>query len=53
MLIGFQAHYHPCTISGDSGVFRFDAEYGLSDETTVVSDHYPIYAEYWIGKDTD
>ena len=33
---------------GDLGVFRFDIEYGLTvDETTAVSDHYPIYAEYW------
>jgi len=32
----------------------FDIEYGLSeDETLAVSDHYPVYAMYWIGKDMD
>ncbi|MEA3282502.1 MAG: LamG-like jellyroll fold domain-containing protein, partial [Euryarchaeota archaeon] len=33
--------------TGDSGVFRYDLEYGLTeDETTAVSDHYPVYAEF-------
>ena len=33
--------------TGDSGVFRYDLEYGLTeDETTAVSDHYPAYAEF-------
>ena len=33
--------------TGDSGVFRYDIEYGLTeDETTAVSDHYPVYAEF-------
>ena len=41
-----------CT--GDSGVYRFDIEYGLSeDETTAVSDHYPVYMELWCGRDMD
>jgi deoxyribonuclease-1-like protein len=41
-------------LSGDSGVFRFDIEYELSgDETVAVSDHYPVYAEYWSGGDVD
>ena len=41
-------------LSGDSGVFRFDIEYGLSvDETVAVSDHYPVYAYIWCGRDTD
>ena len=40
-------------LSGDSGVFRFDIEYGLTmDETVAVSDHYPVFVEYWCGKDT-
>ena len=40
--------------AGDSGVFRFDTEYGLNyDETVAVSDHYPVYAEFWIDRDDD
>ena len=40
--------------TGDSGVYRFDVEYGLSDnETVAVSDHYPVYAELWCGRDVD
>ena len=40
--------------TGDCGVFRYDMEYGLTvDETTAVSDHYPIYAEFWNDRDTD
>ena len=41
-------------LSGDAGVFRFDIEYGLTvDETIAVSDHYPVFAEYWCGRDMD
>jgi len=41
-------------LSGDSGVFRFDIEYGLTyNETVAVSDHYPVYTELWCGKDMD
>jgi endonuclease/exonuclease/phosphatase family metal-dependent hydrolase len=34
--------------TGKSGVFRWDAEYGVTDNSFVkkVSDHYPIYAEF-------
>jgi len=33
--------------TGDSGVFRYDLAYNLTyDETTAVSDHYPVYAEF-------
>ena len=40
--------------TGDAGIYRFDIEYGLSeDETTAVSDHYPVYAEYWCGRDVE
>jgi deoxyribonuclease-1-like protein len=40
--------------TGDAGVFRFDLEYGLTeDETTAVSDHYPVYAVFWCNNDTD
>ena len=38
----------------DAGVFRYDLIYGLSyDETIAVSDHYPVYAEFWCDNDTD
>ena len=31
-----------------SGVFNYSAEYGLNQtQTTAVSDHYPVYAEFW------
>ena len=41
-------------LSGDSGVYRYDIEYGLTvDETIAVSDHYPVFAEYWCGRDMD
>jgi len=40
--------------TGDSGVFRFDVEYGLSgDEMVGVSDHYSVYVALWCGRDTD
>jgi deoxyribonuclease-1-like protein len=40
--------------TGDTGVFRFDTEYSLTtDETTAVSDHYPVYVEFWSDRDTD
>ncbi len=40
--------------NGDAGVFRYDLEYGLSfDETTAVSDHYPVYAEFRIDGGAD
>jgi len=38
----------------DSGVFRFDIEYGLSpSETSAVSDHYPVYVEFRTDQDND
>ena len=41
-------------LSGDSGVFRYDVEYGLTvDETVAVSDHYPVFMDIWGGMDTD
>ena len=40
--------------TGDAGVFRFDIGYGLTaNETTAVSDHYPVYAEFWCDQDAD
>jgi endonuclease/exonuclease/phosphatase family metal-dependent hydrolase len=39
---------------GNSGVFRFDEEYNLNyDNTIAVSDHYPVYANFWVNRDTD
>jgi len=40
--------------TGNSGVFRFDKAYNLTYDMTVsVSDHYPVYAEFWNNRDTD
>lgn len=39
-------------LAGESGVFRYDLEYGLDEElTTDVSDHYPVYAVFSIDRD--
>ncbi|AKB84512.1 endonuclease/exonuclease/phosphatase family protein [Methanococcoides methylutens] len=41
-------------LTGDSGVFRYDLEYGLSEElTTDVSDHYPVFATFSINEIED
>jgi endonuclease/exonuclease/phosphatase family metal-dependent hydrolase len=38
--------------TGDSGVFRFDSVYNLTYENTIaVSDHYPVYADFWSNKE--
>jgi hypothetical protein len=40
--------------TGNADVFRFDTEYALNvSETTDVSDHYPVYAEFWCDRDAD
>jgi endonuclease/exonuclease/phosphatase family metal-dependent hydrolase len=40
--------------TGESGVFRFDTAYNLSYNSTIaVSDHYPVYANFWSNNDTD
>ena len=40
--------------TGDAGVYRYDLEYGLTlDETTAVSDHYPVYVDFWNDRDED
>ncbi len=40
--------------AGNAGVFRFDTEYGLTrDQAEKVSDHYPVFGEFWVGRDTD
>lgn len=36
------------------GVYRFDTVHGLSEEhAKKVSDHYPVWAEFWVNRDTD
>jgi endonuclease/exonuclease/phosphatase family metal-dependent hydrolase len=41
-------------LAGNTGVFRFDLEYGLDyNETVAVSDHYPVYAEFIAVNDMD
>jgi hypothetical protein len=40
--------------TGNSGVFRFDSAYNLNyDSTIAISDHYPVYTEFWNNRDTD
>lgn len=40
--------------TGLSGVYRFDIIQGLSQEDAVgVSDHYPVWAEFRVDKDSD
>ncbi len=40
--------------TGNSGVFRFDEAYNLTYDLTIsVSDHYPVYAEFWNNRDAD
>jgi len=40
--------------SGNTGVFHFDQEIQLGGlPPGDVSDHYPIFAEFWTGNDTD
>jgi hypothetical protein len=39
--------------TGESGVFKFDSEYGMSySDSQEVTDHYPVFAEFWTHKDT-
>lgn len=41
-------------LSGNFGVFRFDLEYGLTEaQTQAVSDHYPVFAEFYVDRDRD
>jgi endonuclease/exonuclease/phosphatase family metal-dependent hydrolase len=40
--------------SDNAGVFRFDQELQLGDLAPGdVSDHCPVWAEFWTGKDSD
>ena len=39
--------------AGTAGVFRFDVELGLTGEQTkAVSDHFPVYGVFAVGRDT-
>ncbi|MEA1967876.1 MAG: endonuclease/exonuclease/phosphatase family protein [Thermodesulfobacteriota bacterium] len=41
-------------VTGNFGVYRYDLELGLTpEETSDVSDHYPVWAEFYIDKDSD
>ena len=41
-------------LTGDTDVFGFDIAYNLTvDETIAVSDHYPVYTEFWCDRDTN
>lgn len=41
-------------LADDFGIFRYDLEYMLdANLTTAVSDHYPVYAEFWVMDDSD
>jgi len=40
--------------AGNSSVFRFDIIHNLIyDEAKKISDHYPVYGDFHVGKDTD
>jgi endonuclease/exonuclease/phosphatase family metal-dependent hydrolase len=42
--------------TGSFGVIRFDEAYNFDEYSILprnVSDHYPIWAEFWINRDTD
>jgi endonuclease/exonuclease/phosphatase family metal-dependent hydrolase len=52
--IVFRNEFTFSDFTGESGVFRFDEVYGLDREFAKrVSDHYPVWAEFYIGKDED
>ncbi|WP_177188001.1 hypothetical protein [Methanolobus profundi] len=41
-------------LNGLYGVFRDDVEYGLTEEeTTAVSDHYPVFVDVSVSGDED
>jgi len=40
--------------SGNSGVHKFDDIFSLTnDEAIQISDHYPVWSSFYIGRDTD
>jgi endonuclease/exonuclease/phosphatase family metal-dependent hydrolase len=40
--------------TGNWGIFRFDNEFNLNQsQTEDVSDHYPVWADFWVANDTD
>ncbi|SFM49703.1 endonuclease/exonuclease/phosphatase family protein [Methanolobus profundi] len=41
-------------LNGQYGVFMYDVEYGLTEEeTTAVSDHYPVFVDVSVSGDVD
>ena len=40
--------------AGKNGVYRFDNVYGFDrKQAKKVSDHYPVWAEFYVGRDTE
>jgi endonuclease/exonuclease/phosphatase family metal-dependent hydrolase len=40
--------------AGEVGVFRFDEVFGIPfDKALKISDHYPVYAVFWINRDSE
>ena len=40
--------------AGTAGVVRFDTEFNLTQKQAArVSDHYPVYAEFYVSRDSD
>ena len=40
--------------AGKSGVFRFDRIFGVkAKKAKKISDHYPVYGQFYFNKDTD
>ena len=39
--------------TGVSDIFRFDQMFELDCAAKEISDHYPVFAEFFVGKDTD
>lgn len=51
--IVFQKKYTKEDFTGNSGVFKFDNEYNLTKtQAKQVSDHYPVWCEFYTDKDT-
>lgn len=52
--IVFQKLFTSEDFTGMVGIFRFDTEYSLTNEFAhKISDHYPVWAEFYTNKDTD
>ena len=52
--IVFDSQFTAEDFTGKSGVFRFDSAFGLTpDKAKAVSDHYPVWAEFYTMRDRD